>query len=172
MRPVVIWKIRCWIHSLAWIYCSCIVFHMAFVLHGSLQYVQRVPYAEILHILPLFRITWYCRVQSLAVFKGQDVLRRRFCWLISLSIDCVWDCCIDRVISTLSCSYCLWNRNCRNHCWILSNFLLFCMIWYGWLQSPAVYKRQNVRWYGFRWSIPISIDYVWSLYILYGYLDY
>ena len=125
MRPAVIWKIRCWIHILAWIYSSCIVFHKAFVLHISLQYVQWVPYAEILQIFLLFRIIWYCRVQSPAVFKGQEVLRRRFFWLISSSIDYVWDCCIDRVISTLSCSYFMWNRYCRNHRRILSNFLLF-----------------------------------------------
>ena len=28
-------------------------------------------------------------------------------------------------------------------------------------QSPAVSKQQNVRWCGFRWLIPLSIDFVW-----------
>ena len=33
---------------------------------------------------------------------------------------------------------------------------------YGWIQSTAVFKRQNLRWCSFRWSIPLSIDYVWE----------
>ena len=37
-----------------------------------------------------------------------------------------------------------------------------CMISHGWIQSPAVSKRQDSRWCRFRWSIPLSIDYVWE----------
>ena len=37
------------------------------------------------------------------------------------------------------------------------------MSWYGWIQSFAMFIQQDVRWYGFRWSIPLSIDYVWNL---------
>ena len=39
---------------------------------------------------------------------------------------------------------------------------IVCMIWYGWIQSPAVSNRQDVRWCSFRSSIPLSIDYVWK----------
>ena len=31
------------------------------------------------------------------------------------------------------------------------------------IQSSAMIKQQDVRLYSFRWSIPISIDYVWSV---------
>ena len=33
---------------------------------------------------------------------------------------------------------------------------------YGWIQSTAVFERQNLRWCSFRWSISLSIDYVWE----------
>ena len=48
---------------------------------------------------------------------------------------------------------------------ILQIFLLFNMIWYCLVQSPAVSKRQDVRWCSFRWSIPLSIDHVWYSFI-------
>ena len=41
-------------------------------------------------------------------------------------------------------------------------FLLFSMIWYCRIQSPAVSKQRDERRCGFRWSIPLSIDYVWN----------
>ena len=41
-----------------------------------------------------------------------------------------------------------------------SEFAVVCMISYAWIQSSA--KQQDVRWCGFRWSIPLSIDYVWN----------
>ena len=31
-----------------------------------------------------------------------------------------------------------------------AEFPIVCMIWYGWVQSPAVSKPQDVRWCGFR----------------------
>ena len=46
---------------------------------------------------------------------------------------------------------------------ILQIFLLFGMIWYCQIQLPAVSKQRDVRLYGFRWSIPLSIDYVCNL---------
>ena len=46
-----------------------------------------------------------------------------------------------------------------------SEFPIVYMNWYGWIQSSAMIKQQDVRWCGFRWSIAISIDYVWSVYI-------
>ena len=46
-----------------------------------------------------------------------------------------------------------------------AEFPVVCMIWYGWIQSYAMIKQQDVRWCGFRWSIPISIDNIWSWYI-------
>ena len=45
-----------------------------------------------------------------------------------------------------------------SHC---TEFPIVCMIWYGWIQSPAVLKQQDVRWSSFRWSIPLFIDYDW-----------
>ena len=70
---------------------------------------------------------WYSRVQSPALSK-QDERWCSFRWSIPLSIDYVWYSCIDRVISTPSCSYCIWNRNFQNHHRILPNFLLF--VWF------------------------------------------
>ena len=35
------------------------------------------------------------------------------------------------------------------------------MIWYARIQSSAMFKQQDIRWCGFRWSIPLSIGYVW-----------
>ena len=32
----------------------------------------------------------------------------------------------------------------------------------SWIQSPAPFKQQDVRWCSLRWSIPIFIDYVWE----------
>ena len=49
---------------------------------------------------------------------------------------------------------------CAPYAQIRQIFLLFSMIWYWRVQSPAVSKRQDVRWCDFRWSIPLSIDYV------------
>ena len=37
------------------------------------------------------------------------------------------------------------------------------MIWYYRFQLPAVPKQRDLRWCGFRWSITLSIDYVWNL---------
>ena len=42
---------------------------------------------------------------------------------------------------------------------------IVCTILYGWMQSSAVFKQQDVRWYGCQWSILISIDYLWSVFI-------
>ena len=39
---------------------------------------------------------------------------------------------------------------------------IVCMVWYGWIQSPTVSKRQDVRWCSFCWSIPLSIAYAWE----------
>ena len=124
-RDAGIWKICCWIHMLALILHSCIVIHKLLVSDGSLHYVQCVPYAEILPIFILFSMTWYCRIQSPVVSKQQDVRWCGFRWSIPLSIDYVWNSCIDRVITTPSWSYRIWNRWCQNHRSILLNFLLF-----------------------------------------------
>ena len=40
-----------------------------------------------------------------------------------------------------------------------SEFSVVCMIWYAWNQSSDMFKQQDVRWCGFRWPIPLSIDY-------------
>ena len=105
------------------------------VLHGSLKYVQSTPYVAILQIFLFFSMTWYCRVQSSAVSKRQDV---RWCsvhWSISLSIDYVWESSMGSVISTPSCTYCIWNRYLQNHCRVLPKFLLFV-----WLYTVEFYR--------------------------------
>ena len=38
----------------------------------------------------------------------------------------------------------------------------FGMIWHGWIQSPAVSKRYDIRWPNFGQPIPLSIDYFWN----------
>ena len=47
----------------------------------------------------------------------------------------------------------------------IRRFSIVCMIWYGWIQWPSVSTGQYLRWCDFRWSIPISIFYLWSRYI-------
>ena len=48
--------------------------------------------------------------------------------------------CVLIGISRLLCSYCTRYSYCQNHRRITANFPLFGMIWYGWIQSPAVSK--------------------------------
>ena len=203
------------------------------VLDGSLQYVECVPYATILQIFRLLSMIWYCRVQSPAMSKRQRWTMMQFSLIDSVIHWYLWESCIDRIISTPSCSYCIWNRYCQNHRRIMLNFQLLvwfdevefncmpypndkmyddavfadafryslamlvfgyiaraistpscsyciwnryyqnhrsilpefpivCMIWYGWIQSSAMFKQQDVRWHSYRWSISISIDCVWS----------
>ena len=50
-------------------------------------------------------------------------------------------------------------------CYICGNsadFYILSMIWYCRIQSTAVSKERDVWWCGFRYSIPLSIGYVWS----------
>ena len=44
---------------------------------------------------------------------------------------------------------------CVTYAAILPIFILLNMIWYDWIQSSAMFKQQNVRWYAFQWSIMI-----------------
>ena len=82
---------------------------------------------KMLLIFLLLSLISYCRVQSPAVSKPKDVQWCNFRWSIPLSIDYVWASSIDKVISTPSCSYGIWNRYCRNHRRTLPNFLL--LVW-------------------------------------------
>ena len=68
---------------------------------------------------------WYGWIQPPAAFKLQDGQWCGFRWSILLSIDYVWELIIDSVISTPSCSYCIWSRYCQNHRSILRDLLLF-----------------------------------------------
>ena len=65
-------------------------------------------------------------------------------------------------ISQLSCSDCKLNNYFQNYSRNLLNFTLLSMIWSGWMQWSAEPKRQVVPWRSFRWSVPLSIDYVWN----------
>ena len=83
---------------------------------------------KFLQICLLFSMIWYCRFQSPAVSKRQDVRWCNFRWSIPLSIDYIWKSRIDTVISTPPFSYCIWNRYCQNRRRILPNFILFVWI--------------------------------------------
>ena len=87
-------------HIPDWIYRSCIVIHKLLVLDGSLHYLQCLTYAAILQIFILFRIIWYCRIQSPAVSKQRDVRWCDFRYSIPISIGYLWNACIDMAIST------------------------------------------------------------------------
>ena len=41
-----------------------------------------------------------------------------------------------------------------------SEFRIVCLIWYVLIQSSAMIKQEDVLWCRFRWSIPLSTDYV------------
>ena len=75
-------------------------------------------------------LAWFVTVEfiSPAVSKQQDVRWCGFRWSIMISINYVWNSNIDRAISTLSFSYCIWNRFCQNNHSILPNFILFASI--------------------------------------------
>ena len=78
---------------------------------------------KLLQIFLLFSMIWYCRVQSLDVSERHDVRWCSLRWSILLSLDHVWEWIIDKIISTRSCSYCIWKRYCQNHRSILPKFL-------------------------------------------------
>ena len=42
-----------------------------------------------------------------------------------------------------------------------AEFPIVCLIWYARFQSSAMFNQHDIRWCGFRWSIPLSIGYVW-----------
>ena len=128
-RPAGIWKLCCWIHILAWIYCSSIVFPKALVLDGSLQYVKCAPNAAILQFFYSLASIDTVEFNRLLCPNDKDVRWCNFRWSIPLSIDYVWKSCIDRVISTPSCSYCIRNGYCQNHRGILPNFQLFVWLY-------------------------------------------
>ena len=88
----------------------------------------------------------------------------RFCWSIPLSIDYVWNSSIDRLSRLV-------HAHMAYEIYTAKIIAAFCRIFYclhdliRWIQSSAMCKQQDVRCCCFRWSIPISIDYVWSVYI-------
>ena len=51
---------------------------------------------------------------------------------------------------------------CVPYAEILQIFLLFSLIWNCRVPSPAVFKQRDKRWCGFRYSIPVSIGYLWN----------
>ena len=92
------------------------ILYMKQILPNSSQYSAEIPNVCMI---------WYFIVQAPAVSKRQDVQRCSFRWSIPLSIDDVWNLCIDRAVSHHSCSYCVWYRYWQNHRSILPNFILF-----------------------------------------------
>ena len=51
---------------------------------------------------------------------------------------------------------------CIPYAAILQIYYLLSMIWYCRIQSLAVSKQRDARKCCFRWSIPLTIDYVWN----------
>ena len=95
------------------------------ILHMKKRVPKSSPHSAEFSIVCMI---WYGSIQSPVVSKQQDVRCCSFRWSIPLSIDYDWDSCIDIVLSTPSCSFCIWNRYCENHRRILPNFLLF--LWF------------------------------------------
>ena len=86
----------------------------------------------------------------------------------------IWKiCCWTHILAWINCCSIVFHQvlvldgslqyvQCGPYAEILQIFLFFSMIWYCQVQSPALSKRQDVRWCNFRWSIPLSIDRVWE----------
>ena len=149
-------------HFLAWINHSCIVIRKLLVLDGSLHYEQCVQYAAIMQIfycLPWFDIVEFnclpcpnnemyddagfadrCRYQ-LIMFE----IRVLIGYLDFLVLKIAYEMDTAKIIA----AFCL------------ISYCLYDLI--RWIQSSAMFKKQDVRWCVFWWSIPISIDYIWSV---------
>ena len=82
----------------------------------------------------------------------------KICWWIHIR-DWIYRSCIV-IHKTLVLDGSLHNLQCVTYAAILQIFMLFSMIWYCRIQSAAVSKERDLRWCGFRKSIPLSIDYV------------
>ena len=111
----------------------CVLIWISRLLHSHIAY--EIDTAKI--IAAFFQIfycclIWYAWIKSSAMFKQQDIRWCGFRWSIALSIDYVWNSCIDMAFSILSCSYCICNRYWQNHRSTLPNFLLFA--WFDTLE--------------------------------------
>ena len=146
-------------HILAWTNHSCIEMHTLLVLDGSLYNVQYVQYVTIRQIILLFSMIWYCRIQSPSVSKQQDVQWCCFSWSIPMSIQL-----LIGLIRLLH-DHIVYEIDTGKIIAAFFEFSIVCMIWYAWIQSSAMFKQQDVRWWGFRWSIPPSFDYVLNSFI-------
>ena len=134
------------------------------MLDGSLHYVQCVSHASIVQIFLLFSMIWYRRIQSPAVSIRQDVRWCNFHWWIKLSIGYVWNYCIHRASR-------FFHAHIAYETDTAKIIAACCRISYSLhdlvrLNSiVAMFKPHDVRWCGLRCSIPILIDYVWSVYV-------
>ena len=82
-------------------------------------------------IQPNFRLfVWFDTFEFNRLPRSNDTMDNDvvFCCSIPLSIDYVWLSTIDMVISTPSCSYCIWKRFCQNRRRIPPNIPLF--VWF------------------------------------------
>ena len=71
-----------------------------------------------------------------------------FCWSISPSIDYVWSSITDRLSSLLH-AHIAYEINTAKIVAAFCRISYFCMIWYGWIHSSAIFNQQDVRWCGF-----------------------
>ena len=111
-------------------------------------------------------LAWFVTTNSThAVTKQQDVRWCHFRWSIPLSIDYVLNSIIDRAISTHSCSCCMWNRWCQNHCSILPNFQLFA--WFNTVEFNRLPYGKSKMYDDvvFDDGLRYQLTYVWSVYI-------
>ena len=121
-----------------------------------------------------FSIVWHDSILSYSIAcraQQRDVLWCGFRWPIPLSIEYVWNSSIDRSISTLSCSYCIWNRYCQNHRSILLNFLMiawFDTVEFNRLPCPNNKMYDNVV-FDDRFRYQLTMFEMWIYWQ--GYLD-
>ena len=106
---------------------------------------------------------WYGWIQSPAVSKRHDVRWCSFRWSLLLSIVYVRNS-VFIGLSRILHAHISYETDTAKSSQHSAEFPIVCMIWYGWIQSPAVSIRPDVRWCSFRWSISLSIDYVWCVY--------
>ena len=99
---------------------------------------------------------WYGRVQSPAVFKRQGGRWCRFALRFRYQLTIFGSPELIGLSRLLHAHFAYETDTTKN-----IEFPIFCMIWYFIVQSPAVSKRQDVRWCSFRWSIPLWIGDVW-----------
>ena len=107
-------------------------------------------------------LSWFDTVEfNCLPSPSNDVRWCGFCYSIPLSIDYVWNLSIDRLYRLLH-AHIAYEIDTAE---IIAAFcrISYCLRYLIRLNSiVCMIKQQDIRWFGFCWSIPISI---WSVYI-------